>query len=214
METTEAKVLTFLLLVVLLFVFVGARLWRHGLAYFMPGETIEDRKIRSINDDAKIRSINDPEWLDQRLNQIRQISWAPQASRASTYSAIALAMLLLASVLLVERQTNGQDGDWLLEGVLAIAAISVVLYGIGLQFWEEAMGTGYDAEQAIWFRTRALLMTSVAWGFLSAALFLAIIVVKTGIGLFVGSVGLVAAIYTLHTKWDKAGRPKRNPPAD
>lgn len=155
--------------------------------YFLAGEMHEDWRISSG---------------DVVLQDVKQASWSQRASRSSTYSSISLGIIIVAVFLLVANSGQIQTTQRnLLIWVILLASISVVLYGVSLQLWDEALGSGYTQPATLKLRRNALVLSSLGWITLVTALGLAVIVVHTPLGAAVGCSAIVAGLYIFEHKW-------------
>lgn len=103
---------------------------------------------------------------------------------------------------LLAGSTKELDGgeQTLFRWTLALAAVSAVVYGVSVQLWEEAIGSGYSIENTLKLRIGALVLSTTAWFTLAWALVLAVITVDTSLGAFAGLSGVVATVYTAESK--------------
>lgn len=180
----QTKAAVFFGLIGGLAVYLTIRTRQHGVAFFMPGELHEDQLALSG---------------DLSLCDLKS-SWEQKASRAAEYSAIALGMVLIGAVLLASATELDGGEQTLFRWTLALSAISAVVYGVSVQLWEEAIGSGYAVEDTLKLRSRALILSTTAWFTLAWALALAVITVDTSLGALAGSSGVVAVVYTAESK--------------
>lgn len=185
----RSKVSIFLVLLAAGGAIAGFRCRRERMDYFLAAELYENKAILDGDDEV--------------LHRVRQASWSHRAGRSSTYSSISLGLIIVLALLFVanEKDVDRQDVAALFVWVILISSVSVVLYGISLQLWDEALGEGYLTEQVILLRTHALVLSSMGWITLVSALGLAVIAVHSPLGAVVGVVGVVAGLYLFEHKW-------------
>lgn len=152
------------------------------------------------SDEGKLLSRGD---ID--IDDLQSRPWLFNGEKALTYASFSVGTLILAVVFIFEQNLRSYDA-FLFEFILAIFALSVVVYFASLQMWFMALDVGGSNLTKLMYRRWATIFQSIGWVCIQVATVTAIMVINTFLGTIFGILSVLLTIFVYEAKGEASLR--------
>jgi hypothetical protein len=135
----------------------------------------------------------------KKITEFQDNNWPANASQVQNYSAITIAIVLLAVVFILEKDL----GPWtekFFRIIIIVVGVSSLLYTFSLQFWNCALDRAPAVEWLLRQRKIATFLQVVGWHGLIFSVILCVSLANTWCGLSLSCVGLIGFVGTIESK--------------